>query len=84
MHAILWAGIGRDAAGSHNHEINAQTYTSNKSINQSEQEMGLQPPLMSEQPKRCINHTLAGVEISMEVLRLGADVEPLPHEGLGP
>jgi len=46
--------------------------------------MGLQPPLMSEQPKRCINHTLAGVEISMEVLRLGADVEPLPHEGLGP
>ena len=39
---------------------------------------------MSEQPKRRINHTLAGVRISMEVLRLGPDVEPLPHERLGP
>lgn len=38
---------------------------------------------MLEQHER-INHTLAGVGISMEVLRLGPDVEPLPHEGLGP
>lgn len=30
------------------------------------------------------NHTLAGVEIGMEVLRPGPDVEPLPDEGLGP
>jgi hypothetical protein len=33
----------------------------------------------------CINRTFAGcVEISMEVVRLVPDVEPLPHEGLGP
>lgn len=30
------------------------------------------------------HHPLSGIEISMEVLRFGPDVEPLPHEGLGP
>lgn len=40
---------------------------------------------LNKQKVGCINHTfVGGVEISMEVIRLVPDVEPLPHEGLGP
>jgi len=66
--------------GSHNQKKMQRHKQNNKSILTTN---GRQL-LMSEQPKRRINHTLAAVRISMEVLRLGPDVEPLPHERLGP
>ncbi len=41
--------------------------------------------LIFEHQKGGINHTLGcGFRISMEVLCLGPDVEPLPHERFGP
>ena len=74
LESRLWKSSWRC---SHNPKKNAET---NKSI----LTRNGRPLLMSEQPKRRINHTLAAVRISMEVLRLGPDVEPLPHERLGP